>query len=80
MKKSKKTKNTAPATTSGGSSVRDKVPSEASRYTFEIRKFVKAANIVEAFNLDITTPPTYIVATNEDEASEETNAIGFNER
>lgn len=73
VKKKSKTKNTtAPVTTSGGSNV--------PMYTFEIRKFVRAPNIVEAFNMDVETPPTYIVATEkEDTEGEEVTAIGFNE-
>ena len=71
VKKKSKTKNTTvPVTTSGGSNVKMK--------TFEIRKKIKAANIVDAFNLDPMTPPDYIVMTGEEEEEEEVTAIGFN--
>ena len=47
--------------------------------TFEIRKFVKAHDIVEAFNLDVQTPPSYLVQVS-DEVDEEVIQVGFNER
>lgn len=50
--------------------------------TFEIRKFVRAPNIVEAFNMDVQTPPSYIVQTEDHkEETRQINSIGFtNER
>lgn len=62
-KKKQKTKNTAQAIISGGLNV------------FEIRKFIRADNIVEAMNKDVQTPPSYIVMVEEGE-EEELN-IGF---
>lgn len=67
-KKSKKKSTTAQAITSGGSNVKMK--------TFEIRKRIKAANIVDAFNLDQITPPDYMVMLKEEDEEDET-VIGF---
>lgn len=68
-KKSKKKSTTAPVTTTGGS--------KANMKMFEIRKFIKAANIVDAFNLDPITPPSYMVMTEELEDEQEESKIGF---
>ena len=45
-------------------------------HTFEIRKFIKARDIVEAMNLDVQTPPSYLVMVEEDEMKEEPE-MGF---
>lgn len=42
--------------------------------TYEIRKYVYAPNIVEAFNQDVQTPPEYIALINE---GEEERHYGF---
>ena len=44
--------------------------------TYEIRKIINAANIVDAFNMDPVTPPDYIVMTDEGEPEELESAIG----
>jgi hypothetical protein len=43
---------------------------------YEIRKYVEAPNIVEAFNMDVQTPPEYIVMVEQGEV-EEDKQFGF---